>query len=453
MRKLIQGGTIVNEGQMLNGAIVIEDNRIAQIVTEHIAPRGNFDEIVDASGCFVLPGVIDTHVHFREPGMENKADMESESRAAAFGGVTSFFEMPNTNPQTTTIEALNDKVERAKRSSHINYSFFFGATNNNADTIKQLDRHTVPGIKLFMGASTGNMLVDKRSALEQIFATAAAVGLPVMTHCEDSGIINDNMKRARMRYGNDPDICHHNEIRSEEACFQSSQLAVELALKHHTQLHIAHLSTARELGLLQQPHVRDFVTMEAVIAHLYFTNDDYATKGALIKCNPSVKTAHDRAELRRALADGRITTVATDHAPHLLSQKQGGCATAASGMPMVQYSLPTMLELVDSGVLTLERLVELMAHAPAKRFNISERGFLREGYRADIAIVQPNTPWTVTEADIQSKCKWSPMLGHEYRWKVVHMLCNGVHILDGKRFNADYRGEQIRFRNEKIDCL
>ena len=256
-----------------------------------------------------------------------------------------------------------------------------------------------------------------------------------------------------MRYGDDPDICHHNEIRSEEACFQSSQLAVELALKHHTQLHIAHLSTARELGLLQQPHVRDFVTMEAVIAHLYFTNDDYATKGALIKCNPSVKTAHDRAELRRAIADGRITTVATDHAPHLLSQKQGGCATAASGMPMVQYSLPTMLELVDSGVLTLERLVELMAHAPAKRFNISERGFLREGYRADIAIVQPNTPWTVTEADIQSKCKWSPMLGHEYRWKVVHTLCNGVHILDGKRFNADYRGEQIRFRNEKIDCL
>ncbi len=453
MRKLIQGGTIVNEGQMLNGAIVIEDNRIAQILTEYTAPRGNFDEIVDASGCFVLPGVIDTHVHFREPGMENKADMESESRAAAFGGVTSFFEMPNTNPQTTTIEALNDKVERAKRSSHINYSFFFGATNNNADTIKQLDRHTVPGIKLFMGASTGNMLVDKRSALEQIFATAAAVGLPVMTHCEDSGIINDNMKRARMRYGNDPDICHHYEIRSEEACFQSSQLAVELALKHHTQLHIAHLSTARELGLLQQPHVRDFVTMEAVIAHLYFTNDDYATKGALIKCNPSVKTAHDRAELRRALADGRITTVATDHAPHLLSQKQGGCATAASGMPMVQYSLPTMLELVDSGVLTLERLVELMAHAPAKRFNISERGFLREGYRADIAIVQPNAPWTVTETDIQSKCKWSPMLGHEYRWKVVHTLCNGAHILDGKRFNADYRGEQIRFRNEKIDCL
>ena len=419
MRKLIQGGTIVNEGQMLNGAIVIEDNRIAQILTEHTAPRGNFDEIVDASGCFVLPGVIDTHVHFREPGMENKADMESESRAAAVGGVTSFFEMPNTNPQTTTIEALNDKVERAKRSSHINYSFFFGATNNNADTIKQLDRHTVPGIKLFMGASTGN----------------------------------DNMKQAKMRYGDDPDICHHYEIRSEEACFQSSQLAVELALKHHTQLHIAHLSTARELGLLQQPHVRDFVTMEAVIAHLYFTNDDYATKGALIKCNPSVKTAHDRAELRRALADGRITTVATDHAPHLLSQKQGGCATAASGMPMVQYSLPTMLELVDSGVLTLERLVELMAHAPAKRFNISERGFLREGYRADIAIVQPNTPWTVTETDIQSKCKWSPMLGHEYRWKVVHTLCNGAHILDGKRFNADYRGEQIRFRNEKIDCL
>lgn len=449
MRKLIHGGTIVNEGQSFNGAIVIEDNRIAAIIPENEAPRSNFDEIIDATGCFVLPGVIDTHVHFREPGMEDKANIESESRAAAYGGVTSFCEMPNTNPQTTTIDALNDKFERAKRSSHINYSFFFGATNTNSDTIKQLDKHLVPAVKLFMGASTGNMLVDRRNALESIFATAAAEGLPVMTHCEDSGIINENMKAAKARYGDDPDISHHYEIRSEKACCESSRLAVELALKHKTRLHIAHLSTARELDLLQQPHVRDFVTMEAVIAHLYFTNDDYATKRALIKCNPSVKTAHDRAELRRALADGRITTVATDHAPHLLSQKQGGCARATSGMPMVQYSLPMMLELVDNGVLTLERLVELMAHSPARLFQIDERGFLRKGYRADIAIVKPNTPWTVTEANIQSKCKWSPMQGHQYSWQVLHTLCNGVHILDNGKFDADYRGEQITFRNIK----
>lgn len=447
MRKLIQGGTIVNEGKTFNGTIVIEDNRIAEIITENTTPRGNFDEIVDAAGCFVLPGIIDSHVHFREPGMENKADIESESRAAAFGGVTSFFEMPNTNPQTTTIEALNDKFERAKHSSHINYSFFFGATNCNADTVKLLNEHTIPGVKLFMGASTGNMLVDRRSALEQIFATAAAKNLPVMTHCEDSNIIADNMKKAKMLYGDDPDICHHYEIRSEDACFQSSKLAVELALKHHTQLHIAHLSTARELHLLQQPHVCDFVTMEAVIAHLYFTNNDYATKGALIKCNPSIKTAHDRAELRRALADGRITTVATDHAPHLLSQKQGGCATASSGMPMVQYSLPTMLELVDNGIITIEQLVKLMAHAPAQRFKIDERGFLRKDYRADITIVKPNTIWTVSKENIQSKCKWSPMMGHEYHWKVVHTFCNGVHILNQNQFDTHYRGEQITFRN------
>lgn len=450
MRKLIHGGTIVNEGQSFSGAIVIEGNQIADIITEQEAPRGNFDEIIDATGCFVLPGVIDTHVHFREPGMEDKANIESESRAAAFGGVTSFFEMPNTSPQTTTIEALNDKFERAQRSSHINYSFFFGATNANSETIKQLDKHCVPGVKLFMGASTGNMLVDRRNALESIFATAAAEGLPVMTHCEDSGIISDNMKKAKSLYGDDPDIIHHHEIRSEEACIQSSKLAVELALKHKTHLHIAHLSTAKELDLLQQPHVRDFVTMEAVIAHLYFTNDDYATKRALIKCNPSVKTAHDRTELRRALADGRITTVATDHAPHLLSQKQGGCASATSGMPMVQFSLPTMLELVDNGIIGIERLVDLMAHAPARLFQISQRGFLRKGYRADIAIVKPNTAWTVSEENIQSKCKWSPMQGHQYNWKVMHTLCNGAHILDVDRFDTDYRGEQLHFRNENI---
>lgn len=446
MRKLIYGGTIVNEGRTFKGAVVIDNDRIAEI-TENTQPsRGTFDDTIDATGCFVLPGVIDTHVHFREPGLEEKATIASESRAAAYGGVTSFVEMPNTNPQTTSLEALNDKFERAERTSHVNYSFFFGATNANAELIKELDIHGVPGVKLFMGASTGNMLVDQRNALESIFSEAAEMNLPVMTHCEDSGIINANMKRAKELYGEDPDITHHHEIRSEEACLQSSRLAVELALKHNTRLHIAHLSTAKELSLLELPGAKDLVTLEAVIAHLYFSNEDYLTKRALIKCNPSVKTVNDRSELRKALMDGRISTIGTDHAPHLLSQKQGGCAKATSGMPFIQFSLVTMLELVDDGVLTIEKLVELMAHAPAKLFNINERGYLRKGFKADIAIVKPNEPWKLTEDIIQSKCEWSPMQGHEYNWKVIHTFCNGRHILNNDKFDAECRGEKLSFR-------
>lgn len=446
MRKLIYGGTIVNEGRTFKGAVVVDNERIAEITENTQSSRGTFDETIDATGCFVLPGVIDTHVHFREPGLEEKATIASESRAAAYGGVTSFVEMPNTNPQTTSLEVLNDKFERAERTSHVNYSFFFGATNANAELIKELDIHGVPGVKLFMGASTGNMLVDQRNALENVFSKAAEMNLPVMTHCEDSSIINANMKRAKELYGEDPDITHHHEIRSEDACLQSSRLAVELALKHNTRLHIAHLSTAKELSLLELPGAKDLVTLEAVIAHLYFSNEDYLTKKALIKCNPSIKTVNDRAELRKALADGRITTIGTDHAPHLLSQKQGGCAKAVSGMPFIQFSLVTMLEMVDNGVLTIEKLVELMAHAPAKLLNINERGYLRKGFKADIAIVKPNEPWKLTEDIIQSKCKWSPMQGHEYNWKVIHTFCNGRHILNNDKFDAECRGEKLSFR-------
>lgn len=445
MRKLISNGTIVNEGRTFKGNIVIENDRIIEI-SENTTPRGTYDECVDATGCFVLPGVIDAHVHFREPGMEEKADIESETRAAAYGGVTSYFEMPNTSPQTTSIEALNDKFQRASRSSHINYSFFFGATNANCELIRHLDVHSVPGVKLFMGASTGNMLVDRLGVLDEIFATSAAVGLPIMTHCEDSNIINANMKAAKERYGDDPDLTLHHKIRSEEACYRSSALAVDLALKHKTQLHIAHLSTARELELLNVPNAKHYVTLEAVIAHLLFTNDDYTTLGGLIKCNPSIKTLADRTELRKALADGRISTIGTDHAPHLLAQKQGGAAKATSGMPMIQFSLVAMLELVDKGVLTIERMVELMAHAPAHRFQVNERGFLRPDYKADIAIVRPNSPWQVTEDIIQSKCKWSPLQGHCFNWKVEHTFCNGVHLLNKDVFNATPRGEKLSFR-------
>ena len=448
MRKLIQGGTIVNEGRSFIGSLIIEDDCIIEIIENNETPRGEFDEIVNATGCFVLPGVIDDHVHFREPGLTEKADIESESRAAAYGGITSYFEMPNTNPQTTTLEALQDKWERAKQSSYVNYSFFIGATNANYKLFSQLDIHTIPGIKLFMGASTGNMLVDRREALEQTFRTAAELNLPVMTHCEDSGIINDNMKVAKERFGDDPDITHHWEIRSAEACWVSSQLAVELARKYKTQLHIAHISTEKELSLAHQPEDEGRITLEAVIAHIAFSNEDYLTKKALIKCNPSVKTYTDRTAIRKALTDGRVTVIGTDHAPHLLSQKQGGCSKAASGMPMIQFSLVTMLELVDEGVLTIEQMVELMSHAPARLFRIDQRGFLRKGYKADIAIVAPDQSWTVDEDCIQSKCKWSPMMGYTYQWRVLHTFCNGHHLLNNGEFDNTARGERITFRNK-----
>ena len=311
MRRLIQGGTIVNEGRSFIGSLIIEDDCIIEIIENNETPRGEFDEIVNATGCFVLPGVIDDHVHFREPGLTEKADIESESRAAAYGGVTSYFEMPNTNPQTTTLEALQDKWERAKRSSHVNYSFFIGATNTNHTLFPQLDIHTIPGIKLFMGASTGNMLVDRREALEMTFRTAAELNLPVMTHCEDSGVINENMRVAKEQFGDDPDITHHWEIRSAEACWASSLLAVELAQKYKTQLHIAHISTAKELSLANRPEDEGRITLEAVIAHIAFSNEDYLTKKALIKCNPSVKTIADRDAIRQALTDGRITVIGT----------------------------------------------------------------------------------------------------------------------------------------------
>ena len=444
MRTLIQSGTHVNEGKTFDGAIVIEDGRIAQILQGNTTPEASYDEVIDASGCFVLPGIIDDHVHFREPGLTEKADIESESRAAAAGGVTTYFDMPNTVPQTTTLEALEDKFALAAAKSHVNYSFFFGATNDNTDLFPQLDVHRIPGIKLFMGSSTGNMLVDRREALEKIFASAP---LPLMAHCEDTGIINRNMAEAKQKYGDDPKVIHHPEIRSEEACYESTQLAVELATKHHARLHVAHLTTARELELFQSSILNlQSITAEATTSHLYFCDRDYASLGTRIKCNPAIKTEHDRDALREAIKDGRIAVIGTDHAPHLMSQKEGGCAKAASGMPMIQFSLVTMLELVDQGVLSLERLVELMCHNPARLFEVRNRGFLREGYQADIVLVRPNTGWTVTKDVILSKCGWSPMEGHMYLWRVERTLCNGHTVYQQGRVDTDYIGQPVAFR-------
>ena len=458
---IIKGGTIVNEGRSFKGDIVVKDDRIVEII-EHPSTLSTLyspQTIMDATGCYVLPGIIDSHVHFREPGLTAKADIESESRAAAAGGVTSFFDMPNTVPQTTTLEALSEKFQLAAGRSHVNYSFFFGATNDNYKLFSKLPSDRIPGVKLFMGSSTGNMLVDRRESLEHIFADCQ---LPLMVHCEDTSIINHNMAEAQQSWGDDPPVSLHAMIRSEEACLKSTTLAVELARKHGTRLHIAHLSTAEELELIPpRPVCRDTIattpcpvgrdsiatniTAEACVGYLCFTQLDHARLGALIKVNPAIKTPVDQFMLRQALTDGRITTIATDHAPHLLEQKQGGCIRAASGMPMIQFSLVNMLELVDKRELTLERLVQLMCHNPAQLFGVRQRGYLRKGYKADITIVRPRAPWTVTRDCIQSKCGWSPMEGHEYRWRVIQTYCNGQLVYDQGTLSASAAGEEIQF--------
>lgn len=443
MLTLISGATIVNEDRKTCGSLLIENDRIAEIYEGDATPRGHYDRKVDAAGCFVLPGVIDDHVHFREPGLTSKADIESESRAAAFGGVTSYFDMPNTIPQTTTPEALDEKLRIAAARSHVNYSFFFGATNDNIHLVRNIDKSRIPGIKLFMGSSTGNMLVDREEALEDIFRHA---GMPVMVHCEDTGVINANMAAARAKYGEDPVIGLHPVIRSREACLKSASLAVRLARKYGTRLHVAHVTTAEELALFEAAgDTLPRITAEAVVAHLLFSDRDYARLGALIKCNPAIKSPSDRDALRAALSDGRIAVIGTDHAPHRLDEKQGGCCRAMSGMPMVQFSLVSMLGLVDEGVLSIERLVRLMCHNPADLFGVSGRGYIRRGYKADIVVVRPGVPWTVTGGIIQSKCGWSPLLGNTFRWRVEHTFCNGSHILNNGTFDEDFRGEALEF--------
>lgn len=420
MLTLIKGGTLVSDGRRFRGDILVQDDTILRIITDSETPQLQPDKVVDAAGCLVIPGVIDSHVHMREPGLEHKATIATETRAALAGGVTTVLDMPNTVPQTTTPEALADKRSRAARDSVVNCDFLVGATNDNAPWVCSLRKGDAPAVKVFMGSSTGNMLVDGEEALRTIFSE---VRLPVMTHNEDTALINANMQEAQRLWGDDPDVTHHPFVRSAEACWRSTSLAVGLAREYGTRLHVAHVTTARELELFS-PGDRQ-ITAEATVAHLLFSDADYATLGTRIKCNPAVKTMADRDALRRGLMDGRIYTIGTDHAPHLLSEKEGGCRRAVSGMPMVQFSLVAMLSLVDGGVLTVEKMVELMCHNPATLFNIEKRGYLREGYRADIAIVSDREPWKVTADCILSKCGWSPVEGRTFRWRVEGVFVNG----------------------------
>lgn len=441
LRIQIKNVTMVNEGRRFLGTLVIDDNRIEEIIEgpdrESSIP---VDETIDGTGCYVFSGVIDDHVHFRDPGLTAKGDFCSESRAAAAGGVTTVLDMPNCVPQTTTWEAFEEKWAIAASKSVVNYGFFFGATAGNAYELGHLNPRKVAGVKLFMGASTGGMLVDNEVALRAIFSSAR---LPIMVHCEDSRLIAANMKEAQERYGEDPAVVHHPEIRSEEACFRSTELAVKLAREAGARLHVAHVSTRRELELLRSV-ADERITAEACVGHLLFCDEDYARLGTRIKVNPAIKTADDREALRAALSEGLIRTIGTDHAPHRMADKEGGCARAASGMPMIQFSLVSMLELVDKGVLSLETLVALMCHNPADLFQIENRGYLREGYMADLVMVRPHSPWTLTPNRIQSKCNWSPLEGHTFHWKVERTFCNGFPIYNrGHVTDEKFRGQPI----------
>ena len=399
-RTLIHHVTIVNEGRQFKGAVIIEGKVISAIVEGEVYNVEDFDTVMDGTGCYLLPGIIDSHVHFRDPGLTHKADISSESRAAVAGGVTSVMDMPNTNPQTTTLEAWEAKMENFAQHSLVNYSCYFGATNTNYDLFDRLDKHRVPGIKLFMGSSTGNMLVDRKESLRHIFG---GTDMLIMAHCEDQHTISENTAKYKGPDGDAP-ISTHPMIRSEEACWLSSKLAVELAQETGARLHIAHISTARELALLEDvPLTEKRITGEVCISHLMFNDTDYQTLGAKIKCNPAVKGVADQLALQQALNTQRLDTVATDHAPHLLSEKQGGALKAMSGMPSIQFSLNCMLELVDKGIISLETVVQKMCHNPALLYHIEKRGFIRPGYQADLVLVRPNTTWEVTPEVLQSK--------------------------------------------------
>lgn len=443
---LIKNATLINEGKRQFASILIEGEKIDQILPADTNCQA--DETLDATGLLLLPGVIDDHVHFRDPGLTHKADMASESKAAAAGGVTSYLDMPNCNPLTTTLEAVEAKKADAAQKSLVNYGFFLGATLQNATDLGKLaNRHDIPGVKLFMGSSTGNMLVDEPNSLLNVFKNTPE-GMIIMAHCEDTPTITANAKRLKAIYGEDPDVTYHPEIRDEECCYKSTALAVEMAKKTGARLHVAHMTTARELDLFQAiPYSKGkMITAEACIAHLYFTEEDYQTLGTRIKCNPSIKTRQDREALRAALTNGKIDVVGTDHAPHLLSEKEGGCLKAASGMPMIQFSLVAMLELVNEGILSLEQVVTLMCHHPAELFQIHKRGYLREGYQADLVLVDPQSQWTVTADQILSKCGWSPMEGKTFHHKIAYTFCNGNKVYADGEVLEETHGQSLLFR-------
>jgi len=442
---LIRNASIINEGQTFTGSVLTEGEFISKIYREeNLVPEAllNRATVIDATGLWLMPGVIDDQVHFREPGLTHKGDIESESRAAIAGGVTSFMEMPNTNPQTVTMEALEDKFERAAERSYANYSFYMGATNDNLAELKKVDPRNVCGIKIFMGSSTGNMLVDNHKALEAIFSE---IDMVIAVHCEEESIIRRNIEHYRKEFGDDVPIQYHPLIRSAEACYVSSSKAAELADKYGARLHILHLSTEREMSLFDiKPLSEKKITGEACVHHLWFSDEDYSRYGSLIKWNPAVKTKEDRAGILQGVLQGRVDVIATDHAPHLLSEKEGGALKAASGGPLVQHSLQMMLELSRQGKITKEEIVHKMSHAPAILFNIWKRGYIREGYFADLILVDPKKEYTVSKDNIFYKCGWSPLEGQTFSSSIEKTILNGKIAFENGRVN-DIRGQALTF--------
>ena len=438
---LIRNADIVNEGRRFHGDVRVRSGRIDAVAGSLAAQPG--EQVFDANGRLLLPGMIDDQVHFREPGLEHKGDFYTESRAAVAGGVTSFFEMPNSKPTTTDYAALADKYARAAQKSLANHAFYFGATNDNLELIRNLDPRTACGIKIFMGASTGNMLVDNPATLDGIFRDAP---VPVVTHCEDTPTIEANLAIERARYGDAIPVERHPFIRSREACIKSTRLAIELARRHGTRLHVLHVSTADELALFTPgPLDGKRITAETCVHFLHYSDADYATKGNLIKCNPAIKTAADRAAIIDALRDGRIDVLATDHAPHTLEEKSQSYEKAPSGLPLVQFVLQCALERWFDALLSLELVVERTAHAPARLFNVNERGFIREGYWADLVLIDTTAPQTVTREAVLSKCGWSPFEGTTFRSSVAATWVNGHLAWNAGKLDDTQLGRRLVF--------
>jgi dihydroorotase len=438
---LIKNAELVNEGRRFHADLRVKNGRIEKIGDSLDARPG--EQVIDATGLWLLPGMIDDQVHFREPGLTHKADIAHESRACAAGGITSFMEMPNTKPPALDRESLEAKYSRAAETSVVNYAFYMGASNDNLEAIRALDPKAAPGIKVFMGASTGNMLVDNPETLDAIFRDAPT---PIITHCEDTPMIDANLAKAHEKYGDDIPAREHPLIRSREACIKSTRLAISLAQKHGTRLHVLHISTADELALFQPGPIKGKkITAETCVHFLHFSDEDYERLGFLIKCNPAVKTAADREAIIKALAESRIDVLATDHAPHLLEEKGQLYDKAPSGLPLVQYALQTAIQRVTEGKLTLERVVEAVCHAPADLFNVHGRGYLREGYAADLTLVDPNKPHTVTREEVLSKCGWSPFEGYTFSSSIAMTFVNGQRVWDGKTVNDAVRGERLTF--------
>ncbi|MBN2861783.1 MAG: dihydroorotase [Bacteroidales bacterium] len=441
---LIQNATIVNEGRVFNGDLLVKDEFISAIGSPGQVKKLTGTKIIDAKGLLLLPGIIDDHVHFREPGLTHKGDILSESKAAAAGGITSFMDMPNTIPQTVTVEALNEKYRIGSEKSLINYSFYIGATNNNLEEILKTNPAEVCGIKIFLGSSTGNMLLSDENSLKMLFKSAC---LPIVAHCEDDTIIGKNIEAAKKKYGEHVPVSMHPLIRSREACFKSSSFAVNLAREYNTRLHILHISTADEMKLFTSDLLPEQkkITGEACIHHLWFEDSDYEELGSKIKWNPAVKTMFDRDALRNGVNNDLLDIIATDHAPHTSDEKSNTYFKTPSGGPMVQHSLPAMLELWHGKIFTLEKIVEKMCHNPALLFSIRQRGFIREGYKADLCLVNPEKPWTVSKSNILYKCGWSPLEGKTFRSKVIMTIVNGTVVYNNGFFNEDYRGERLVF--------